>query len=893
MGQHYLTHLFNPRVVALFGASDSTETVGGVILRNLIEGDYQGQLFAINPRYETVQGLTCHKSLDSVEPSIDLAIIATPANSVPDVLEACGRRRIPGAIILSAGFREIGPRGAGLERMILELARHYGIRILGAKGLGMIRPHLNLHAGFAEGRTREGDIALIGQSASICASIIDWAHSDDVGFSTITSVGTSMDLDYGEILDYLTIDMRTQCIMLHLESVRDARRFMSALRAAARAKPVIALKSARHNCNAKAAQSHTAAMIGGDDAFDAALSRAGVVRVSTIGDLFSAAKILSVTNHPVGNRLTIVSNGGGPAILAADRAADLGVNLATLDPKTIGKLNALLPDCWSHASPVDILGDADTQRFIDSVRICLGDPNTDGVLAILTPQALVDPVKLAEGLVELSRGSGKVLLACWMGEIHVREARRLLAQSKIPSFRSPEPAIEAYAVLARHSRNRAWLMQTPSALSDPMSKPDVDGARVIIETALSERRKTLSALESHALLAAFRIPVTHHVLARSPNEAMLLAEQIGLPVAMKVVSPDILHKTEVGGVMLNLTSALAVRTAYNDLVETVRRNAPHAQVDGVSVEPMQNHPNGREVMIGVHADPVFGPIITFGQGGIATEAAADTSVALPPLNPELISGMISEAKVYRQLGAFRNKPPANLRALEALLLRVSEMVCELPWLKELDINPIVVDERGAIALDARVVVDHHMQSQDRYGHMAISPYPAHLVDTWQLADGTNVTLRPVRPEDADLQQDFVRTLTPESRFLRFQLRTNELNPATLARFVQIDYDRELALVATSQIGGNEILIGDARYYTNPDGETCEFGLVVSDKWRSRGLGAKLMIALMEAARQRGLKTIVGDVLTNNAGMLRLMRTLGFQTRMSDEDEDLVIVSKLL
>jgi acetyltransferase len=705
-------------------------------------------------------------------------------------------------------------------------------------------------------------------------------------------MGSSVDVDFGEILDYLISDVKTQSILLYIEGIRDARSFMSGIRAAARIKPVILVKVGRHAAASKAAMSHTASLVGSDDAFAAAVRRAGVVRVKTVTQLFSVAKALSCGFHPTGNRLAIVTNGGGPGVMATDCAIDSGLTMATLSNATIEKLNQVLPASWSHGNPIDIIGDAQADRYHHAVQACMEDPNVDGVLTILTPQAMTKPLEAAKAVIELSNQYNKPLLTSWMGGEQVTESRAEFKQAKNPTFRTPEPAVEVFSFLSAYHRNQKLLMQMPGPLSHHI-EPDIEGARMVIEGALQERRKVLTEMESKALLSAFHIPVAQTMVAHSPNEALLIAQQLGFPVAMKVNSPDISHKTDAGGVLLNLANAQAVRAAYHEIIDNIKRYRPDAKVDGISIEPMIIKPNGRELMVGVTTDQVFGPVITFGAGGTTVEVMGDRSVTLPPLNAFLVKDLIQGTHVAKMLGTFRQMPPVDMDALESVLLRVSEMVCELPMLVEMDINPLIIDENGVLAADARVVVELRQPSADRYAHMAIYPYPTHLVSNWQLADGTDVVIRPIRPEDAELEQKFVRDLSAESRYFRFMNSVQELSESMLIRFTQIDYSREMALLAVTESRGKEIELGVTRFAICPDGETCEFALVVADSMRGKGLGNKLMIALMDAARSKGMKVMEGEVLNNNASMLKLMKRLNFSIEASTEDDSVKIVRKIL
>lgn len=882
MNKHYLSPLFSPRAVAVIGASSRVESVGGVVFKNMLESGYQGKLYAVNPNHAEIQGQQAYASIEQIEETVDLAVIITRAATVPDIIESCGKRGVRFALVLSAGFRETGPQGAALERAVAENARRYGMRLIGPNCLGILCPAVGLNATFSKGGAKSGGLALISQSGAFCTAIMDWARPNDVGFSSIISMGAAAGMDFGEMLDYFVSDPHTESILLYIEGIQHARSFMSALRAAVRIKPVFIVKAGRHEAGSKAAFSHTGAMVGSDDVFDAALQRAGVVRVNTIVQLFSAAKALSTHFRPSGNRLAIVTNGGGPGVMAADRAADLGVMIATLSEDTLARLDAVLPDTWSHGNPLDIIGDATAERYRHAVTHCMQDDGVDGVLVILTPQAMTEPLQVAQAVIEVATKFDKPLIACWMGEAQVAGSRLAFTQAKISSFRTPEPAVEAFSFISAYYQNQKLLMQTPGPISR-YSSPDEEGARLLIEGVLAEHRKVLNEMEAKAILAAFHIPIAKTMVARSPNEALLIAEELGLPVAMKINSPDITHKSDVGGIRLNLGNAQAVRSAYHEIIQSVQKYNPSALIDGVVVEPMIIKPNGRELMVGVTTDPVFGPVITFGAGGVLVEVLGDRAVALPPLNRFLVKDMIKRTRISRLLTAFRHMPPIDMSTLESILLRVSEMVCELPWIKEMDINPLIVDENGACAVDARIAVDYLSPSVDRYAHMAIHPYPIRLITRWQLSDGTDLTIRPIRPEDAEIEQEFVRGLSAESKYFRFMDTLQELSQHMLVRFTQIDYDREMALIAVRELDGREKELGVCRYVTSADGQSCEFALVVADEWQRKGIGNKLMNCLFDAARAKGIKVMTGEVLAINRSMLELVRRLGFEVSTSEED----------
>ena len=889
---HYFAPLFEPAAVAIVGAGERKGSVGSVLIENMLVAGYRGQLYAVNPKHREVRGVPCFPAIGDVPERVDLAVIATPASTVPGIIEQCGAAGVRAAVVISAGFSESGPAGAKLERALLENARRHRLRVLGPNCLGIMRPDIGLNATFARGHARPGSLGLIAQSGAVCTAMLDWAAAHDVGFSCVVSLGGSTDVDFGEIVDYLLNDPKTEHILLYIEGVRDARRFVSALRAAARVKPVILMKVGRQPAGSRAAVSHTGALVGADDVFDAVVRRAGVVRVRTIGQLVAAAQALSSKVRPRGHRLAVVTNGGGPGVMAADRAGDLGIPLAELSSATFETLKKALPSNWSQGNPVDLIGDADAERYRAALSACLADPGVDGVLVILAPQAMTAPLEAARAVIECARTSDKPLLACWMGELQVAEARRLLAAHGIPTFRTPDPAIEMFAHVSAFYRNQKMLLQAPGPLS-PHPEPDMAGARLVIEGALAEHRTVLSEMEAKAVLAAFRVPVARAVRARSADEAMLVAEETGFPVVMKIDSPDVTHKSDVGGVRLNIANAQAARDAYRELAAGMERARPGARLSGIVVEPMVARPNGRELLVGVVRDSVFGPAITFGTGGTAVEVYADRAVALPPLNAVLADDLVHGTRASRLLDAFRNMPPVDRAALQEVLLRVSELVCELPEILEMDINPLLADESGAIALDARIAIGRADRALPRYGHMAIHPYPVQFVTEWTAPDGERVTVRPIRPEDAEIEREFVKQLSPEAKYFRFMNSLRELTPQMLARFTQIDYDREMALVATTARDGREAEIGVARYVTHPDGSSCEFAIVVSDEWRRRGLGRYMMARLIEIARSRGLARMSGNILAANHPMLALVVSLGFTVEESPGEPGVRLVTLAL
>ncbi len=886
MQSHYLTPLFSPNSIAMFGASERENSVGEVVFRNLLTSGFKGGIYPINPKHDKIQGVKAYKTIDAVGKPVDLAVVATPAKTIPAIVEACGQHGVKTMIILSAGFRESGPAGRRLEERVVEVAKEFGIRFIGPNCLGLIRPDRGINVTFGNNDAKPGNLALVSQSGAICTAILDWAEMNDIGFSTVISTGIAADLDFGDYLDYLVTDPKTDSILLYIEGIKDARRFMSGLRAAARIKPVIVLKVGRQAAGAVASMSHTGALVGSDETFSAALDRSGVVRVETVTQLFSAAKALSSRYRVYGDRLAIITNGGGPGVMAADRAVDRKIELAEFKEETIKQLNKVLPEVWSHGNPVDVIGDAPPERYRAAVDICLNDPGVDGAIVILTPQAMTQPDEVAKTLIELADHHKKPILTSWMGGNQIEGGRRLFNNAKLPSFRTLENAVDAFSYLSAYQKNQRLLLQTPAKTSRRHVQPDVEGARLIIESALSEQRKVLTEPESFALLGAFRINAVRNGIARSANEALILAESIGFPVAMKIYSPDISHKSDAGGIRLNISNAQVVRSTYRDLVEQVKETRPEAKIEGVTVEQMYQSPNGRELLIGIVRDPVFGPVISFGSGGTTVEVMGDSAIALPPLNRSLASDLINRTKAAKMLERFRHMPPANCEALLDVLLRVSTMACELPWIQEMDINPLILDDEGAVAVDARIRVDFPRPSTDPYHHLAIHPYPANLVTRTQLPNGTNIVIRPIRPEDVDLERNFTRELSDEAKYFRYMSSVQELTPEMLMRFTQIDYHYEMALIAVTEEDNHEIELGVARYVINPDKKSCEFALVVSDKWQRQGIGHRLMHHLMEVARDRGLEKMEGEVLSNNFKMLDLMKSLNFSISTSLEDNSI-------
>jgi acetyltransferase len=879
--------VLRPASVAVVGASDTPGSIGEVLCRNLREGRFHGPVFYVNPRHTAIHDQPSYPDVCSLPQTVDVAIIATPPPTLPTVLEHCGERGVRGAIIVSAGFREGGEAGAGWERSMLQVARRHGLRLLGPNSFGVIRTDDGFNASCGAALPKPGRLALVSQSSALCAATLDWARSRHVGFSTVISTGIGADIGFGDVLDFLARDAATDGVMLYLEGVGDARRFMSALRAAARVKPVVVMKAGRSLEGRGSLAFHTGSLVGGDDVFDAAMRRAGVLRIRDFSQFFSAASTLGAGVRIRGRRLGIVTNAGGPGQLAADRAVDRGLPLARLDDATLAQLQALLPPSIADGNPIYVRGDASAQDYAQAAQTCLRDGEVDALLAILTPFALTDADQFATELIAVATAQRKPVFTCWMGGEAVTAARQRFAENRVPAFPTPEAAVDAIAALALFTANQEQLLQVPAPLG-PTSSPDRATAQRLLDAARAAGNEWLNPADSKELLAAFGIPIVRSRPAYSADEAVRVAEAIGYPVALKILSPDIAHKTDVGGVRLGRTDARSVHDGYENMLRDVAIARPDARLEGVLIEPMYVERHGRELMIGAVRDPVFGPAISFGLGGTMVEVIRDRAVALPPLNPYLARDLIRRTRASLALQPLRGAPAAAQEAIEDMLLRVSEIVCELPDVGAIDINPVIVTARGAIAVDARIGVMPVPQPQRLYRHMAIHPYPSALEFPFELPDGQQAKIRAIRPEDAELERDFVHRLSEHSRFLRFMFGLQDLSPAMLSRFTQIDYDRELALIVVLRLpDGVEQQIGVARYIMLPDEESCEFAIVVSDEWQGKGVARRLFQCLIDIARDRRIKLMTGITLRENTRMIDLSRSLGFATGSDTDEPELV------
>jgi acetyltransferase len=869
--RHSLDSLFKPQSVAVLGASATPGSVGSILMRNLLENPFGGGVYPINPKRRAVHGVHCYPSLRALPAPVDLAVIATPATTVPALVEECVSAGIPAAIIISAGFAELGAAGRALESQIRMIARGK-MRIIGPNCLGLIHPPSNLNASFAATMALPGKVALLSQSGAICTSILDWATAKHLGFSSFVSVGSMLDVDFADLLDYFADEPNTRSIILYMESIGNARKFLSAARSVSRTKQVIVVKSGRHEAGARAAASHTGALAGADAVFDAAFRRAGILRVTTIPELFNMSEILALQPPPRGPALAIVTNAGGPGVMATDALMLSGGALANLSQETLATLNQALPPFWSHANPIDLLGDATAERYRVAVEACGKDPNVQGVLVLLSPQAMTDPTETARQLAS-SRCEGKPILASWMGGATVRPGRELLSAAGVPTFDAPEAAIQAFLQMVQYRRNQELLYERPEALPQDR-RPDSARVRQIIQKVRAENRTLLTEAEAKDVLAAYGLPVARTVACADVEEAVRAAAEVGYPVVLKLLSSTVTHKSDVGGVQLNLADEGGVRSAFARIQENMGRRGLGAAFGGVTVQPMISN-RGFELIVGSSVDRQFGPVILFGAGGVLVEVMQDRALALPPLNRTLARRLMERTQVYAALKGVRGQAAVNFEALETLLVYFSQLLIDFAEIEEVDINPLLAGAEQIIALDARIVLAPADQPEGQRPRLAIRPYPNQYTQTIRLRNGDEVRLRAMRPEDEPLIIAMHARHSENTIRMRYFSLVKTLSRDSLIRLCHLDYDREMALAAVTSEGANECMLGVSRYYLNPETGDAEFALIVSDAHQRLGLGRQLLRRLIEVARERGVKRLVGLVLSENAPMLALTASLGF------------------
>ena len=876
-----LDYLLRPTSVAVIGASNEPESIGAAVMRNLLEGGFSGPILPVTPQYESVAGVLAYRDLARLRITPDVAVICDSPQTVPGLIDELARHGSRAAIVLPSGpWTEAHPRGANVSDAMLTAARPRLLRILGPNCMGVINPAAKLNASLSPRNALPGDIALVTQSGALAASLVDWASSKGIGFSYCISLGESIDVDAGDVLDYLASDPGTKAILLYIESVKAARKFMSAARAAARNKPVVVVKAGRTPEGARAATSHTRALVGADDVFEAAVRRAGVLRVESTRDLFSAVETLARARPLTGDRLAIMTNGGGPGVLATDTLILSGGRLAQLSQGTIEKLDFALNGKWSQQNPVDIMGDANAEAHASALATLLADTGSDAVLMIHAPTAIVPAQRIAEACVAEAKIAQRNVFSCWLGQESTEAARRAFADAQLPTYRTPEDAVRAFVQLAEYRRNQELLVQIPPSLAEQFT-PDVEKVRTILADALADRRSMLSEPEAKSMLAAYGIPVVDTYLVASPDEAVEVAREIGYPVALKVVSPDITHKSEVGGVMLNLEDAQEVRLAARAISARLENLRPGARLKGYAVQRMirapgtpSTRPSAHELIVGATTDETFGPVILFGHGGTAVEAIGDRAVALPPLNILLARDLVARTKVSKLLAGYGDRAAADTDAVYLTLMKVSQLVVDHPEIVELDINPLIADEKGVVALDARARVQAAISSGSE--RLAIRPYPKELEECVEVRD-RHVLIRAIRPEDAAQLAAFFERIEPGDLQLRYFQQQGARPVFDVGQYTQIDYHRQMALVAVAKgENGESEILGEVRAAIDPDNLRAELAIVVRSDWKGRGLGKRLGNSMIRYWRGRGTHQMFGLVHSENAAMLGLARALGFE-----------------
>ena len=879
-----LDAIFHPKSVALIGASPRPNSVGFVVAKNLLAGGFEGPIMPVSPSHGSVAGMLAYPDIASLPVAPDLAVICTPPNTVPELVAELGKRGTKGAVVITAGFNELGTKeGLALEQAMLDAAKPTLMRIVGPNCLGILSTPAGLNASFAPVTARKGGVAFVAQSGAMLTTILDWATARGIGFSHLVSLGDMTDVDFGDMLDYLAIDANTHSILLYIETITQARKFMSAARAAARLKPVIAIKAGRHAAAAKAASSHTGAMAGVDAVYDAAFLRAGILRVKDLDEVFDAVETLATPVKLVGDRLVIVTNGGGLGVLATDALLDHGGVMAPLADETLARLDAVLPPTWSHGNPVDIIGDASAKRYADAVTALLDTPPTDSILVLNCPVAVASSIDAAKAVADAVVGKRKPVFASWLGSDTAKDARTVFTQAGIPAYDTPDKAIRGFSYLVGYNRGQKTLMEVPPSLPEGFT-PDEAAARKIVGAALKAGETWLEEPAVHALLDAYGVANVRSRIVKTDAEAATYAQKLGGKVALKIFSPDITHKSDVGGVVLNLESPDAVLEAAEAMRARVARIAPKARIEGFIVQEMVARPASHELILGMAVDKQFGPFLLFGHGGTAAEVIADRALGLPPLNLTLAREMMARTRVWKELQGYRDVPPAATDAIALTLVRLSQMIADINEIAELDINPLLADAKGVIALDARVRLAP-ATGQTRSQRFAISPYPKQLEHAETFAGMGDMLLRPIKPEDAPALEQFFARLSPEDVRLRFFTAMRSLPPTLLARLTQIDYDREMAFLLVDE--KSHEMLGVSRFVADPDNLRAEFAVSVRSDLKGHGLGRLLMQRLIAYAKERGTGELVGDVLEENARMLALCRELGFSIETQTENRGIV------
>jgi len=873
--------MFNPTTIAVIGASETEGTVGRTIMDNAMNSTGRA-VYPVNPKHESILGLTAYPSIGDVPVVVDLAMIATPAATVPGVLEQCVAAGVQGAVVVSAGFSETGAPGAELEERIRSILHDSTMRVVGPNCLGVIRPTVGLNGSFLRIEPGPGNIALISQSGALGTGMLDWAVDANIGFSMFVSVGGMVDVDFADLIDFLGEDDQTRSILIYMENIGNARRFMSAARGFARNKPIIVLKPGRYAESARAALSHTGSMAGGDEIYEAAFRRVGVVRVHEVADLFHAAAVLDSHRLPQGRDVAIVTNAGGLGVMATDALVEHGGRLAEISDATMERLNEVLPAYWSHANPIDVLGDAGSDRFTAAVQACLDEPSVNGILLIYTPQGNARPDEMAEAVSALVKGSDKPIITVLMGGKTVANGRRIFSAAGIPSYETPEDAVKTYLGMYRYSRNLELLYETPSEIAADVAPPR-HNLQAMLRRVAKTGRLVLTEEESKRFLTTYGMPVVAQSTATSVDEALAAAEEIGYPVVLKVVSYGITHKNAAGGVEVGICSPDDLRRGYQAILDRVAERAPDAIIEGVAVQKMVRRVD-YELILGMKKDQQFGSVIVFGAGGVGAEGLADFAVSLPPLNPVLARRMMEETRIFKMMQKSpRGVEPPDLAALDELVTMLSNLVVDFPEIAEIDVNPVVISNGKPFAVDARIIIDQSvLDGTPETPHLVITPYPTRMVVPWKLNDGTEVLLRPIKPEDEPMIGEMLATMTPEALSSRFFEGIPELTHARLVRFTNIDYERELAIVAELTEGKRKRIIGVGRLLGDPEGGSGEFTVLVHDEYQGKGMGFKLVDLIIGIAEEKGFAQITGAITSDNQKMLALTQTLGFVATPKDD-----------
>jgi acetyltransferase len=895
--RHPLDAIFAPKSVAVVGATEKVGSVGRTVLWNLMNTPFGGPIYPVNPSRGSVLGIKAHPKLAALPERPDLIVVTTPASTIPGIVGEAADLGVPGAVVISAGFKETGPAGVELERQLLAHARRGNMRLVGPNCLGVMNPITGVNATFAAGIARRGNVAFISQSGALCTAVLDWSLREEVGFSAFVSIGSMLDVGWGDLISYFGDDPNTKSIVIYMESIGDARSFLSAAREVALTKPIIVIKPGRTEGAAKAAASHTGSLTGSDDVLEAAFRRCGVLRVNHISDLFYMSEVLGRQPRPQGNRLTIITNAGGPGVLATDALLTTGGALAEVSKATMEELNKFLPPVWSHNNPIDVIGDAGADLYAKTLETAGRDPNSDGLLVILTPQAMTDATATAEKLKAFGHIGGKPVLASWMGGNEVAAGEAILNRAGIPTFAYPDTAAKVFTSMYQYNENLRALYETPVPSADPA---DMESGRAKAQTMLEGIRKTgrtiLTEAESKDLLDCYGIPTVVTRVAKTEAAAVKLAAQIGFPVVLKLFSETITHKTDVGGVQLNLKDESDVRQAFNDIkaAVTAKKGAEHFQ--GVTVQKMIKLSDGYELILGSSIDPQFGPVLLFGMGGQLVEVFKDKALGLPPLNTTLARRMMETTRIYKALKGVRGRKPVDLVALEKLMVGFSQLVAEQRWIKEIDINPLFASGDDLVALDARVILHEPRTAEEQLPKLAIRPYPTQYVQSWKLKGGASVTMRPIRPEDEPAMVGFHQGLSERSVYLRYfsplQLQQRVAH-SRLLRICFNDYDREIALVVERSLGkGRYEILGVGRLSKLHGSDTAEFAVVVTDQWQHKGLGTELTKRLVQIGKHEKLGRMVAYTLAENHDMQNMCKQLGFTVKQAEQDSEVAIEMKL-